>query len=110
MGQRAFWKAMGVVLLVAAVSGSPAWAAGRSGPAAAGLLARAEAWIGELMAGWGLAPASGLTAVSEAAGHEIDPNGLTVDAGHEIDPDATAVETTTGTSSTDAGHEIDPNG
>lgn len=109
MRQRAFWKTVGAAILVVAVSGSPAWAAGRSGPAAAGLLGRAEVWIGELFAGWGLAPASGLAVASGDAGHDIDPNGLAADAGHDIDPNGISL-TTTGTETTDAGHDIDPNG
>lgn len=43
----------------------------------------------------------GFASAIDFLGHDIDPNGGSVDLGHEMDPDGVHV---------DLGHEMDPNG
>lgn len=111
MNARALRRMMVITGLSVALGGAPAWAGRGAGPAArrpAGLLAQARAWIGEVLAVAGLAPAGRWTATWGEDGHAIDPNGLRAaePAGCAAGSGGCTAESADG----DSGHAIDPDG
>jgi hypothetical protein len=104
-------RAMAITCMGLFLATVPAWATPlQGGRAVASWLGEAGAWLGELLAGWRLAPAAGSGSPVAASGAGATcPAGECGDLGHEIDPDG-ASTSTSGTGQTDLGHEIDPDG